>query len=279
MLYNGRSSNELTVVLSAGENYGGQLVLSDTTETPVILLDAGNDGDASVVLPVDAIAPNEILAEAGIANDIGTNFFTSLTTLQIDYKIDSVTIVIPADGYVELTAGCFVNTDHQEGQPTDVFIGISKTQNIDYFVPGCVVVGISNTRPTGNDRVPAYSTRLYTETAGTHTYYLVAERNLGGSEMTNVANPSIIARFFPTAYGSIASTTFDHTPHLPVLSGITLGGATPFQNPYVQIRSLEDINAALKKELESSKIELERLRLGRHQKNPETQREIIRQNH
>ncbi|HEX2896821.1 MAG TPA: hypothetical protein VHP63_02080, partial [candidate division Zixibacteria bacterium] len=259
LLFDNSPANNLSAMLTAGEPRGGKLSLGVDSLFPVINLDAAQSGDNSVELPSGSISPLETQAEAGIANHVSSVFFTSLDSMQYDYKIDSVTITIPTDGFVELTAGCYINTTHVEGTGTDIFVGISKTQNIDYFVPGCVVVGISNARPTGNERVPAYSTRLYTEEAGTHTYFLMAERNSGGTNNTNVANPSIAAKFFPTAYGNVTTTSFDNK-ELPKLPNVSIDGSTMFNNPFLQVKSLEESNARLKEELQKAKTESESLR-------------------
>lgn len=259
LLFDNSSSNNLAAMLSAGDPRGGKLSLGVDSVFPVINLDAAQSGDNAVQFPSGSISPFETQAEAGIANHISSVFFNSLDSLQFDYKIDSVTITIPTDGYVELTAGCYINTTHVEGTPTDIFVGISKTQNVDYFVPGCVVIGISNNRPTGNERVPAYSTRVYSETAGTHTYYLVAERNLGGTNNTNVANPSIVAKFFPTAYGNVTTTSFDNK-ELPELSNSSIDGTVKFDNPYLLVKSLEETNARLTEEVKKAKEEANRLK-------------------
>lgn len=259
LLFDNSPQNNLVAMLTAGEPTGGKLSLGVDSVFPVIHLDATLSGNNSVQLPPGSISSLETQAEAGVANHIGSVFFTSLDSTQYDYKIDSLTITIPTDGFVELTAGCYINTTHVEGTPTDIFVGISKTQNIDYFVPGCVVVGISNARPTGNERVPAYSTRLYAEEAGTHTYYLVAERNLGGTNNTNIANPSIVAKFYPTAYGSVTTTSFDNK-ELPELSNVSIDGSIKFNNSFLLVKSLEETNARLKEELQKAKDEAERLR-------------------
>jgi hypothetical protein len=279
LLHDNRSGNSLTAVLSAGQNSGGLLILTDSLENPVISLDAGMSGNAAVNLPVDAVSPLETSAEAGIANHVGTNFFTDLTVQNTDYKIDSVTITIPAGGYVDITAGCYVTANHNTGIQTDIFVGISKTQNIDYFVPGCVVIGIADTHPTGVVRVPGYSTRIYSETAGTHTYYLVAERNSGGTPLTNIANPSLTARYFPTAYGNITTTNFDNSPDLPEMPISLIDGSNAFENPFLEIQSLEEMKERLQREIHAAKQEIERFKRQNPQKSYQTQKETIGQSH
>lgn len=278
LLFDGTPENNLTAVLTAGNNDGGKLSLGSDSAIASIYLDGGLTGDNAVQFPAGSISASEILNEPGVANHIGTVFFTSLVTLQADYKIDSVAITIPSNGYVELTAGCYVNTEHVIGDSTYIFVGISKTQNIDYFVPGCVVVGIPSSRSSGSDALPAYSTRLYSETAGTHKYYVVAERNSGGKSTTNIANPSIVARFFPAAYGSIATTSFDNDPDLPELRNVSPDGSRPFDNPYIKLQTLEEINVRLKAELEASLRELKHLRSLNPNKIPDTQRQTVGQN-
>jgi len=278
LLFDSSPDNGLTALLTAGDGDGGKLRLGSDSAISSIFLDGGLTGDDAVQFPESSISSSEILNEPGVANGISPNFFTSLDSLAVDYKIDSVTITIPTNGYVDVTAGCYVQTDHVEGAGTDIFVGIAKTQNIDYFVPGCVVVGISNVRPTGNERIPAFSTRLFSEPAGTHTYFLVAERNSGGTSNTNIANPSIVARFFPTAYGSIATTSFDNDPDFPQLTGISPDGSQPFINPFIRIQTLEETNARLKAELEAAVKKLDQLRILNSSKIPDTQREMIRQN-
>ncbi len=279
-LYNGapNTANVITATLSASNEGGGQLFLNDASMITKIRMDAALPANDAVQLPDNAISALETLQEPGVANVLGATFFNNLTTLNIDYAIASVTITIPAAGYVELTAGCYVNTGHVSGDSATIFVGVSKTQNIDYFVPGCVVVGVPSSRPTGNDKLPAYSTRLFSEIAGGHTYYLVAERFSGGSSASNIANPSISAKYFPTAYGSIATAAYDNDLVLPQLAGIPTDGSIPWSNPFIKIQTLEEINARLQAELEAARAEVDRLRHLTPSKIPETQREMIRKN-
>ncbi|MCH7947657.1 MAG: hypothetical protein IIC66_07665, partial [candidate division Zixibacteria bacterium] len=125
-LHDGDASNDRTVVLTANISGGGELDLRDDDGVSTINLHGGQTGNTSVEFPTDAIYHDEILDEPGVANKVRSQLFFQLTSLG-SFVIDSVDIQIPAPGYVEITAGCYINAYHTTGTHTEIWVGISKS--------------------------------------------------------------------------------------------------------------------------------------------------------
>ncbi len=240
-------SNFLGVNLGAYSN-GGALDLHDNAGSTTISLDAGNTGDASAVLPTDAINAAEMLNEPGVSNsDFGGFFF--LNSGNITYVVDSVDITIPASGYVEVTCAAFLSLQHTGGTTTEIDMQSGKTRGSFNFVAGVGAAYLTGASiPSGQYIFPASATRLYVESAGTHRYYLHVRYFLGGSASSYGGGFNIRAKYYPTLYG---------TSSLAVSSEGSNASATNTSTAdLLQTITLEEHNARLQAEVDKLKAEM-----------------------
>jgi len=187
---------------------------------------AGNfigDVDVTGDLNVDGV----IVGEPGVVNRLpAPPSFFFLDAGLVDYTVDSIDITIPEDGYVEITAGCYVNLFHTTGTKTRIWVSISKTRDEgDWMLPGGKVVSVPEGIATDLWQIPCATTRLYEETQGTHRYYFCAEYDSGTDVQTNVAQIYIRAKFFPAAYGVIELTS-PPAPGHEAADGAASGGGS-----------------------------------------------------
>ena len=190
-------ANNVTAMLTANFGSGGEMDLFTTGGAPQISLNAGNSGDASAILPTDAVNSGEILDEPGVSNRDYPSFFF-MSTGNGTYVVDSVDITIPAAGYVEVTCGGFLFFNGSAGE-IDLVSG--QTRGVFDFVPGWAAAYIGT---VGSYAIPATSTRLYAEgSPGTKRYYLHLN-NSSGSSSNYAGSLYIRAKYYPTLYGTVA---------------------------------------------------------------------------
>ena len=257
--------------MTANSAGGGELDLRDDAGVSTINLHGGQTGNTSVEFPTDAIYDDEILDEPGVANQVRSSFF--FTPTGPDEKMDSVDITIPTSGYVEVTAGCYLNLWHINGTTTRINIGIAKNGLISFTDPGAVESSMPSSAPTGIYQIPCTSTRLYSESAGTHRYYFNVDKLAGADPSMNIAQIYIRAKFYPTAYGAIVLSKSDNNPSLAVATDMPGDGIQQVENPYLLVHTLEEIKAKLEAEMDLLRIENERLRFEKEQLR-ETQQKV-----
>ena len=273
-LHDGDASNDRTVVLTANLSGGGELDLRDDAGVSTINLHGGQTGNSSVEFPTGAIYDDEILDEPGVANQVRSTIGFSLSAVTF-YAVDSVDITIPTSGYVELTGGCYLNLWHNNGTTTEFWVGISKSKASFNFVstPGVQVASVPSVAATTVYQMPCTSTRLFSESAGTHRYYLLVRRSSGTNNGANVAMIYLRAKFYSTAYGSIVLSKSDNGSDESRLSAIPTDGSQQYENLNLRVQTLEEINAKLEAERETLRAENERLRFEKEQLS-ETQQRI-----
>jgi hypothetical protein len=220
-----------------------------------------------VQLPADAVSAAEILDEPGIAQnhyDGGVNFYTGTSASSVD--ILSVSITIPAGGYIVLTAdaqlGLFTASATAGVQITDV-PGSAADGNHYFFVGG--VSASSGTVTPGY--VPASAHRTYFEAAaGTYSFYF---QGWNASNATSVYawNPTLTALYVPTAYGSVVtSAAVAELPRFESVTPTSSAGNGPGQpavsGSLVDLRELELKVARQRADLEANERRLLEARLA-----------------
>lgn len=110
---NGAPSHSVNAMLGAYPGSGGRLTLNDDLGGFKIALDGGSLGDASAVLPTDAVNSGEILDEPGIASGYNSLSFIALGTTPID--LDSAVITVPTAGYIVVLATAIDYPQHTSG--------------------------------------------------------------------------------------------------------------------------------------------------------------------
>jgi|GEM_PF-1967321 len=226
-----------------------------------IYFQTGEPGDTSVVLPDGAVAAGEIKDEPGVANELGQGFFY-LNGGNTDYTVDTLEIDIPAPGYVEVTAGCYLNLFHTQGTDTEIWIAIDQTiDNIYYTFPGAQIASVPDSIPTTPWQFPCTSTRFYEETsAGTKRYFLIARYHSGTDATTNVARSYLRATYYPTLYGSLTLAKTGDLGNVSAKTGSLGDGSGSAPEPQRHTITRDDHNTRLEAEMASLRAELEALR-------------------
>jgi hypothetical protein len=190
----------------AGDDGGSTLTLNKGMSLPVITLDAGGSGDATVQLPTDAVSSGEVKDEAGLSNSEASSFYTFSSGSGTTYTVDSVSITIPAAGYVIVDVGGYVNAFHTNGTTTQFYVKSDRTAGTSAISPGVQVVRIPSAWPSTSSVAvgyPIHASRLYSETtSGAKKYYLNVYYSAGVSTSSNLAYWFIRATYYPTLYGT-----------------------------------------------------------------------------
>lgn len=170
--------------------------------TQSINFNLSETGNSSVLLPNDAIGSDEILNEPGIAfqrNEdivIFTQGFPSMT------DIETVSITIPAPGYIVVKAELEATTVGTTGNN----YGITQ---IDETSGGGEQFGHRHTwgQESGADAITRIvpHTRIYYKSAGTYSFRVEgkAYASNGAGAVTATSRVWILATYYPTSYGTV----------------------------------------------------------------------------
>ncbi len=118
---------------------------------------------------------------------------------------DTLTITVPTSGFIVLQAHALFFIDHTAGADDLVRLSISRfPATIDFDNAALWRVNPNNPTNLGsNEGLTQNCTKVEAVSAGTHTYYLNADRFSGTSQIWRW---SLTAMFFPNAYGTVIST-------------------------------------------------------------------------
>jgi hypothetical protein len=228
----------------------GRLSLGTFTGSGALQV-SGVSTNSAVVLPANSIATEEILNEAGIATNVNGAIVTlASTTMQ---SIVSVTLTIPAAGYIYVEAKCNGNTYNTTGrnQGTVQIVEGSTGFVIPPYFATFGLVGHSSAALANS--FPVYLQRVYFKGAGVYTFQMEAAQNAGNGAgaITRVGQSIITATYFPTGYGD-ANTIVESVEALEFNTAQEMTDGDGFK---VDLRELE--RRALKLRLAAQEAELE----------------------
>jgi hypothetical protein len=223
----------------------------------------GMDGDSSVNLPANSIAAPEILDEPGLASNRTTG---SMTLLQGDpsmQELVTVTISIPAPGYVSVRGqGTF-----ESGGTTSrnqIEAQIAEAPGGGYQSTYAVQVGSGDhDSPNSTHYFAVAAERVFFMEAGTYSFVFEARAHPlnGASAVSVVQRPSITATYYPTSYGQVTeivstaeAASFQSTSYV----GSPTGDES-FDTPVYEVDLRELELKALKTRLEAERAEKELL--------------------
>jgi hypothetical protein len=244
-------------------NYSGteepRLLITGSARAATFHMD--QSGDNSVNLPANAISAPEIYDEPGVSNSLGTGFFY-LDGGNIDYTVDTVDINIPDAGYVEVTAGCYLNLWHAKGVDTEVWLSIDEIAgNVNYSYPGAQIAHIPAYIDSGWWAIPQTTTRLYEESsAGARRYFLNVKNYSGINPITNIARSYMRAKYYPTLYGTVTLAETEGFEDTPAASQVPGDGREHAPEPRRRSITTEDHNARIEAKLQALQAELEALK-------------------
>jgi hypothetical protein len=258
-----------TTGMSGTANYSGYFhngdFLVNNTQTP---------GTGGVLLPPDAIDATEILNEPGITSQetMSAVVFTSLTPVPTMMDLSTVTITIPADGYVVLHANTYVWLAGAGGVNTVAYMQIDETEGGSTTGPYYRTVGCYAKPSAGNMFYAVPLERIYFKTAGTYTFRIEARpTSITGDGEVNFYNRTLMATYVPTSYASVTATVaqdeaagFEHAERIDE-SASASGHASPSGAPaayQVDLRELELKAARTAAEAEKARRELVEAKAG-----------------
>lgn len=200
----GGTTNEYFMV-DGNDNGTGDPLVSIVGSGSSTVIQTNFSGDASVQLPTDAIHSDEMLNEPGIASE-QTTAQTTLNSSAMS-SLQTVTITTPADGYVLVQGKCYMKT-FGTSDPNYCSFQIDKTAGGGNVFPYVTRAG-NRAEPTGGDNYyPIFTSRVYQESAGTHTYIFEARKDQAVGSAT-VYNTIVTAMYFPTSYGPVMAMSAD----------------------------------------------------------------------
>jgi len=187
---------------------GGKFYVSGNTgigtTTPAKKLHVYGSAQVKDTLYANVVNASKITNMPGLANSIvgSPDTYHSLATTWAE--LNSVTINVPAPGYVLLFASCELLSDHAYNDATAVYLGISKTSD------GAGIKQIAHWKVnilTGSDFISEFisaQTPMQVTSAGSQTFYLMGYRK--GGDDTDVVyrhQCNLTALFIPVAYGTV----------------------------------------------------------------------------
>ena len=165
-------------------------------------------GDSSTMLPDDAVSAAEMLNEPGIAAHGGYGFGIFLTA-GTTQAVDSITISIPADGYIVVESGGYINLNHASGTASNVWLDVNPVSAapVGYAVQWAYE---NSTSPAGSYSNNFHIRRIYPQGAGAYSYFFNARSVSGTGHSTG--SIWITATYYPSSYGPVSVS-------VPVASG------------------------------------------------------------
>jgi hypothetical protein len=160
-------------------------------------------GSAQVrdTLYASVVDASTITTMPGLAHNRAEVFYSFSTSW---HSMASVTLNLPAPGYVLIIASLDLSSTHQYGDVTNVSIGVSKTNDgngikeiIGWYIS-------SHAGSVLDHELVSGQAPLQVTSAGTQTFYLMGYQ-LAGDDYDNAmyANINLTALYFPVAYGTV----------------------------------------------------------------------------
>lgn len=251
--------SELRILATGGSDGGLQTWYN--LNTPWISFEADLNGDASANFPDDAINSDEIKNEPGIVSDVNSNLVALTSTTMTD--IATVTITIPSEGYILLTAkawGYHGGTTGIARSRAQIDEASGGSSNYPYYTNW----GASTYPTTANTYESIFTQRVYYKPAGTYTFRLEAAQAYTSTGAYHyIADPILVATYFSTSYGTVStmvssseSGEFDETEFTS--SSRNIDGETEYTETNVKVDLSELYTRAekLRKELRRTEMEI-----------------------
>jgi len=181
-------------------------------------------GDGSVLLPAESVASAELFDEPGVASETAGGPINLTTTYA---TMVSRTIVCPTAGYVYVQATAEVDLNHVTGATSFATMGVSASsttlpfnQDLSPYLP--------STAPSGIRLIPCSPSGIFSVSAGSNTFYLLARKNAAAVDI-QIWDMQLNCIFFPTSYGTVTPTVADgkdvdqFSGDVPAVSAMTAG--------------------------------------------------------
>lgn len=156
-------------------------------------------GNNSLYLPNGSVSAVEIMDEAGVGSVIDNGIVVLDGTVE---TLLSRTINVPYAGYVLAIATVESFAEHYTGSASSAAYGVSRTAGV-FPASQDVHHSVSASASTGIFSVPVTVHGLFPVSAGSQTFYLLAERESGGYAALNMKMTVV---YLPTNYGTVDPT-------------------------------------------------------------------------
>jgi hypothetical protein len=207
-----------STVFNGSKRYLGIKVGADSEMTPRQLLTSGPYSFATNSIGANSITSSEVvnssLYDVDLADEPGLAFRES-TPANIFRPIptgtnalDSISITVPAAGYVYVWAHTDISVDHVNGTTDEVYFQVAQTAGtITYTNYGFAQVVVPRELPTQASRWYIYPVDahrpFYVSTAGTYKFYANCSVWSGDTDNDSFFDLQMTAMYFPTAYGAV----------------------------------------------------------------------------
>lgn len=167
-----------------------------------IMFEPGNvNSDEKVILPDNTIGAGEIIDEPGIVSEISGG---DVDLIGVAQDIDSITINVPAPGYVEVSTKFHARISGSTAGNTMVF-QLSDSTDSGFSAGVSTRVGLDGYPSTGNNYFAVSLHRVFfAATSGSHTFRLVGSPG-AATHQIKIFNITTTAKYFPTSYGPVKS--------------------------------------------------------------------------
>jgi hypothetical protein len=176
------------------------LSMTNSAGLNTVVINATQTGNQAVVLPNGSISALEMADEPGVASNTSNDSITLDGTVQ---TLLSRTLTAPSEGYVLVIATAEVQLAHVNGILSAADFGASSTAG---SLPDNqrVSIVVSNTTPNGTQTHVVTVHGLFATPGGPDDFYFLGDRTSGEFSLQELQMTLI---YFPTAYGTIVSTT------------------------------------------------------------------------
>ena len=251
--------SELRILATGGSDGGLQTWYN--LSTPWISFEADLNGDASANFPDDAISPDEMKGEPGIAAArTSAVIYLASSTME---DIETVTITTPMQGYIVVNAQAWGGHSGTTGSAYS-YAQIDETSGGTISTPYWTVWGSQSYNTTNGRYSPIFLQRVYNKPAGTYTFRLEASQGSTSSGANHfIGDASMIATFYPTDYGDVITFVnadeagqFDNIEFVPSTRTIDGRSETVENNVKVNLAELQEKAELLRKELRRTEMEI-----------------------
>lgn len=183
----------------------GAITTAKIDDNAVTAAKINTDAVTTAKIANAAINADKILDEPGLASVAATPLNTFRNMPSAITSIDSITITVPAGGYVYVTSSLSVKINHTTGSNNEAQFQLMPTRNShSYSAAGFVLLRVPGELPTSSNYIyPVHLSKVFTVAAGTYKFYLNARMFSGSDTGDDFYNAQMSAMYFPTAYGSI----------------------------------------------------------------------------
>lgn len=195
----GRDSDDSLAIVTDNELHRLTIFSTDSARNDIIL-NGSAVGDSSVMFPDSAINADEILDEPGITSRFNINLVPLATADMTD--LVTLTIEIPADGYILLQGKCYLLLSGTTG-PNIAQVQIDDEEGGSALFPYYSVAGLNGYVNTGINYFPLFVTRVFHLDAGKYVFRLEGMAMNPPPASAESWDHILVATYYPTSYFSV----------------------------------------------------------------------------